>query len=140
MEKIKTILYSGFPAIGKSYFYNKSKLKVLDSDSSLFNKKHFPENYIKHIRENIGKVDVILISSHDIVRDALVKNNLEFTLIYPSIELKDEFISRCVKRGSDDNFINLISKNWNEWITQLKKQSKCNKIELKTNQYLSDVI
>ena len=55
-----TMLYAGFPAVGKSYFYNNSDLTVLDSDSSKFDKAFFPQNYIEHIKANLGKVDVIL--------------------------------------------------------------------------------
>jgi len=135
-----TLLCAGFPAVGKSHLYNHSKLKVLDSDSSKFDKAFFPKNYIEHIKGNLGKVDIILISSHDVVRDALVKEGLDFTLVYPNIDLKDEFIERYKQRGSDEGFIKLVSGNWNDWITQLQNQNGCKKIELSTGQYLSDVI
>ena len=38
---------------------------------------------IVDIKENIGKVDYIFVSTHKEVRDALIKNNLYFTLVYP---------------------------------------------------------
>lgn len=88
----------------------------------------------------MGKVDIILISSHDVVRDALVKEGLEFTLVYPNIDLKDEFIERYKQRGSNEGFIKLVSDNWTDWIAQLQNQNGCKKIELSTGQYLSDVI
>lgn len=34
--------------------------KVLDSDSSTFDKAHFPDNYIKHIKESNEKGFTIL--------------------------------------------------------------------------------
>lgn len=56
----------------------------LDSDSSNFSwvkdengnntkerNPEFPKNYIEHIKSNIGKVDVIFVSSHKVVREAL---------------------------------------------------------------------
>ncbi len=135
-----TVLCAGFPAVGKSYFYNNTKLKVLDSDSSRFDKAFFPNNYIKHIKDNMGKVDIVLISSHDVVRDALIKEGLKFTLVYPEISLKDEFIERYKQRGSNEGFIKLVGDNWEDWITQLQNQSGCNKIELSSGQYLNDVI
>ena len=40
-NELYTLLCAGFPAVGKSYLYNHSKLKVLDSDSSKFDKAFF---------------------------------------------------------------------------------------------------
>lgn len=84
------IVISGFPGIGKSYMYNNMKdLKILDSDSSKFswvkdeegkNTKErnpdFPNNYIKHIKDNMDSSDIILVSSHKVVRDALKDNDI----------------------------------------------------------------
>jgi hypothetical protein len=137
---IETKLISGFPGVGKSYLFNNTDLKVLDSDSSTFDKNEFPSNYIKHIKYNIGKVDIILISSHKEVRDALVDNNLLFTLIYPKIELKKEYLKRYRKRGSNEGFINFISNNWENFILDLDNQKNCNKIKLNKGKYLKGII
>ena len=136
---MKTILCSGFPGIGKSHFFNNSQLKVSDSDSSKFDKDYFPQNYIDHIIKNIEKYDIICISSHKEVREALVSNNLFFFLVYPHISLKNEYIERFLKRGSDKAFINLLSKNWNNWIEELNYQTRCIRVVLNKNEYLSDV-
>lgn len=142
-----TIVISGFPAVGKSYLFKNKKLDVLDSDSSKFSwiKKgernpDFPNNYIKHIKENIGKVDVILVSSHKDVRDALVANDIDFILVYPDKSLKEEYLKRYEERGSPKEFIDMIDKNWNGFIDELDEQKGCEKIKLKEGQYLSDVI
>lgn len=139
-NKVETLVFAGFPGIGKSYFYKTSKLNVLDSDSSKFDKSYFPKNYIDHIKSNLGRVDIILVSSHEDVRSALVKENIHFTLVYPDINMKDEFIERYKQRGNTESFIKLISNNWHNWIIQMQNQNGCNKIELSTGKYLSDVI
>lgn len=139
----KTELISAFPGCGKSYYFEKAKEtseKVLDSDSSTFDKKEFPANYIEHIKNNMGKVDKIFISSHDVVRDALVDEGLDFTLVYPDKSIKKEYINRYKERGNDDKFVELLEKNWDEWISQLDEQEGCKKIKLKAGQYLADVI
>src|SRR5574343_786468 len=87
-----TLIVSAFPGTGKSHLFNNTKLNILDSDSSKFDKSKFPENYIKHIKENIEKVDVILVYSHKEVRNALVKNNIKFLLVYPNKSLKSEYV------------------------------------------------
>ena len=98
-KNIKTIVVSGFPGVGKSYYVNYGEGSdympqgfAIDSDSSTFDKSNFPKNYIEHIKENIGKVKIIFVSSHKEVRDALVKNNIDFTLAYPNIDLTELMI------------------------------------------------
>jgi phosphosulfolactate synthase (CoM biosynthesis protein A) len=136
----KTIIISAFPGCGKSHlFRNKGEKNILDSDSSTFDKSNFPQNYIQHIKSNIGSADLILVSSHKEVRDALVENGIDFTLVYPNRQIKDEYIKRYIDRGNNENFVNLLQKNWDNWMNELDEQIGCEKVELKTGQYLSDV-
>lgn len=136
----ETKLYSGFPGTGKSYFFKYSEGVVLDSDSSNFDKEHFPQNYIDHIKNNIGVADIICISSHKEVRDALLENGLEFTLIYPDISLKEEYLQRYLDRGSPQGFIDLISNNWDSWVGELPNQQGCEHLVLNESQFISDII
>ena len=139
---MKTLVISAFPGCGKTHFFNNNKDKIiLDSDSSLFSwiekgvrNPDFPENYIKHIKNNIGKVDIILVSSHKVVRDALVENGIEFTLVYPSRDIKKSYIQRYIDRGSDENFIKLLTNKWDEFLDELENQQHCKKIELQKGQ------
>jgi len=140
LDTKETELVSAFPGTGKSYYFNNTSKDVLDSDSSKFDKSDFPENYIRHIKENMGKVDVILISSHEEVRDALVDADLEFTLIYPDKSLKDEYLERYEERGNDDKFVKLLYENWDNWLDDVAKQEGSKHIVLESGQYLSDVI
>jgi len=136
-----TMLLSAFPGTGKSHlFRNPGNKVILDSDSSTFDKSDFPANYIRHIKENIGKADIICISSHEEVRNALVENDLYFTLIYPDISLKEDYVERYIERGSPEGFVNLISKNWDQWISELDNQEGCDKLVLQKGEYISDVI
>ncbi len=140
-DSINTMVISAFPGCGKShYFRNNSDKIVLDSDSSTFDKSDFPRNYIQHIKENIGKVDIIMVSSHKEVRDELVKNGIEFTLVYPESNIKEDYIQRYIDRGSPESFIKLLNNNWENWISELEEQTGCDKVKLKKGQYLSDVI
>lgn len=136
----KAILISAFPGTGKTYLTYCSIKKILDSDSSKFDKKEFPKNYINHINENIYKVDIILISSHNEVRKALVDNGLEFLLVYPDITLKNEYLQRYRKRGSDEVFIKLLELNWYSWIYGLQNQDSCIHVVLQSGLYLSDYL
>lgn len=147
--KIKIV--SGFPATGKSYYTEQSlkkfKFIISDSDSSRYSwirkgerNPNFPNNYIQHIKQIIGTRDFIFVSSHEIVRNALVKEKIPFILVYPHISLKNEYIQRLTERGNNDLFIQLISDNWELWIRQLWEQKSCFHIELKSNEYISTII
>ena len=136
----ETMVVSAFPGCGKTHLFNNTDKKILDSDSSKFDKTQFPQNYIEHIKSNIGKCDIILVSSHKDVRDALVKNGIKFTLVYPKRELKDDYINRYIQRGSPPAFIKLLENNWDIWITEMDNQVGCDKIKLDKGEYLSDVI
>lgn len=133
----RTFVISAFPACGKSYCFNnyQDKLSMLDSDSSEFSwikdenrnnttkrNPDFPQNYIKHIKDNIGKVDVIFVSSHEVVRKALAINEIKTLIVYPNKNLKDEWIRRFKERGDNDKFIRFISDNWDKFINDIEKE------------------
>jgi len=129
---MKTKIISAFPGTGKSYYHIKYPGITLDSDSSNFSwvkdengnntkerNPEFPQNYINHIKENIGKYKYIFVSSHKEVRDALLDNCLFFYVVYPNERRKDEFLERYRSRGNDEKFIQLISDNWEKWIREI---------------------
>lgn len=143
--KKETLIISGFPGVGKTSLYNSKSddLIILDSDSSTFDKSEFPENYIKHIKENIGKVDIILVSSHKDVRLALDSNKIKYILIYPNLSLKEEYLERYRLRGSVQPFIDLISKNWELWIKEIiehEPSEYLTKIELESGEFVTDFL
>ena len=167
-----TKVIAAFPACGKTYYVENREEDniVLDSDSSKFSwmniidqqyefknrgKKNyiekynkvrnpnFPNNYIEHIKENIGKVDYIFVSTHDIVRQALKEANIEFAVVFPEQSLKEEWIGRCFLRGSDTEFCNLIAKEWDNWMLQMEEEVVINGrkyYRLKHGEYLSDAM
>jgi len=158
MKYKPTVVISAFPACGKSYMfnnYNGKPFTMLDSDSSEFswikdengnNTKerdpNFPDNYIKHIKGNMGKVDIIFVSSHEVVRGALNQNKINFFMVYPNKNMKTEWIRRFKERGNNEGFISFISNNWDNFIDEIEQEEKCLKERLRwdnpfiTNEYL----
>jgi len=147
----KTVVISAFPGIGKTYYQQHSDLKVLDSDSSGYSwaiidgvksrNPDFPMNYVEHIKENIGKVDVILVSSHKEVRKALVKANIPYVIVYPASSLKNEYLNRYKKRGNDEGFIDMMKKNYSSFISEIEKENGYSKVRLHDDEaYLTDII
>lgn len=162
MDK-NTKIISAYPCCGKSYIFNnvnevfqgeEENIVVLDSDSSLYSwletsdneeKKRnpdFPNNYIQHIKENIGKVDYIFVSSHSVVRQALADANIKFTLVVPDKKLLNDWVVKMYNRGNDDNFINTQIDNWDKWLNEIdeEKGTYSKLIKLTKNEYLADVI
>lgn len=144
---IKTVIISGFPGIGKSYFYNNNHktLKISDSDSSRFDKKDFPNNYIKHIKKLIkeGDYDFILVYSHKEVREEMIKNKIDFMLVYPEKYLKKSYIERYKERGSPEAFINMMEEKFESFVNECENTTSdfVTKISLKVpSETLNDVI
>lgn len=143
-----TKVISGFPGVGKSTLFRDGKGKSMyDSDSSLYSwisagvrNPEFPANYIERIEASLGCIDYIFVSSHKVVRDALKEAGIEYTLVYPDIESKQEYIGRYISRGSDDAFIDFMYSNWDEFIDEIELEDYPEMIKLKQGEYLADLV
>jgi hypothetical protein len=135
-EKIpehNTIIVLGFPGVGKSKateILRERGFRVSDSDSSMFPKDGFPDNYIQHIKECClhHSFDIMFISSHEVVRKSIFNsrflfNNFPIYICYPDKKLKDEYICRYKERGNNEKFIELLSENFEKWIDDIEKES-----------------
>lgn len=160
--KKNTKIISAYPCCGKTYVTeNTTELfrdedyipKVIDSDFSKFSwiikedgtkerNSEFPDNYIQHIKDNIGKVDFIFVSSHKEVREALARNNIKFTIVVPEKNLLTDWMIKMYDRGNDNDFIDNQINNWDKWLTEIdeEKNTYSRIIKLKKHEYLSDVI
>jgi hypothetical protein len=129
---MRTKIISAFPGTGKSYYHKKYPNETLDSDSSNFSwikdedgnntkerNPNFPENYIEHIKSNVGKYKYIFVSSHKEVRDALLDSCIFFYIVYPEGSRKEEFLKRYKDRGNPEGFVKLVDENWNSWLAEI---------------------
>ena len=107
--------------------------KILDSDSSEFSwvkdeygnntsvrNPKFPQNYIDHIKEKMLTEDIIFVSSHEVVRDALKQSGIPYHIFYPKKEQKERWVCRFRERGNDEKFISFISDNWDKFIDDIE--------------------
>ena len=161
------LVISAFPGCGKSSIFNKAseynlapipfngdlselnkierkegQTLVFDSDSSNFDKAHFPGNYISYIKSLLEMFDdvVIFVSSHIGVREALAEAGVEYVLVYPEPYLKQQYLDRYVKRGSPEGFIKLLDDKWLEWLDSCDKdENAISHYKLSNGQYLSDL-
>lgn len=134
---------SGFPGVGKSTAFKSLKehgIKVLDSDSSTFDKAHFPDNYLKHIEDRLNEGYVLLISSHEEVRKGLEKRGIDYTLVYPEAEAKEEYLQRYRERGSPDAFVEMMDKKWEEFIMSCEESGAKTHVRLYEGVYLDTAL
>jgi len=140
----ETKIVSAFPGTGKTYYTHGDYVPqgfALDSDSSSFSKNElFPFNYIDHIKEKfeIREHKIIFISTHKLIREAMVREGLPFTLVYPMRGLRHEYIKRYYDRGSSPEFIDLLNKNWDTWLADLEQQPGCTRIVLGKGEFISN--
>ena len=157
-KKFESKVISTFAGLDKTTYAKKTP-NCIDLESSWWSKipiqKHseferqefennpeFPQNYIKHIQELIeeGEYEFILISSSIYVQEELIKNNIFYYLIYPTLDKKEEYINRYKKRGSNEKFINCITRNWDERLKHhMETKTGCINIQTTAN-YLEDVL
>lgn len=151
-------IISAFPGIGKTTLVQINKnyidlessdYKWIDIDKTLPIEERkgtaktinpdFPNNYIKKINELTGMGFNVLISSHKEVREALQAQGIKYTIILPSLDMKDEMISRYLSRGNQESFVNLLKTNYEKFVGDLSIDTN-EKIILKSGQYLSDLV
>jgi hypothetical protein len=134
----QTTIISAFPGMGKSSI---EKDGHIDLDSSVFPKDQFPINYVNRIVSLIGGCDVLFVSSHKEVRDELRRRDIQFTLVFPSVDSKDQFLLRYKQRGNSQEFIDKISNNWEDWINDCRNDVRpyaFDRWEISGLRYLSD--
>ena len=148
----KAIVICGFPGVGKTSVAN-NRTNILDAESSAFSwnwnpedlekgrerNPEFPANYIRFIKENMDRYDVILASSHQAVRDALKAEGIGYIIVAPYPTTKNEYMIRYLQRGSDIEFIDQLYYSWNPFIEDLVNDG-APLIWLEDGKYLSDVL
>ena len=133
-SKVKPQIISAFPGTGKTRYCELSE-SALDLDSSGYSK----QDYIPAIISNMGNGKTLLVSTHENVRSQLLDMGIPFLLVYPELELKSEYLDRYKHRGSSPQFIDLMDRNWKDFILSCSKQSGCIHLVLKSGEYLSDI-
>lgn len=146
-----------YTATGKSTVGRKYS-NVIDMESTLFKyvntkaeneqdkgtireiDKDYPANYFDALMSVKDKYDYILISD-SICNEWLKKYGFPYWQVYPSIELKDEYLQRMKERGNNADFINYQEKLWEIWVNGCKNDKHAEKhIELKSGQHVEDVL
>lgn len=148
----KAIVIAGFPGIGKSFLFKHKDIKAADSDSSLFSwitvdgvrkrNPDFPRNYIEHIQKASRKNDVVLVSTHADVRNALDAAGICYALVYPTHKCKQEYINRYVSRESPKAFCDMMSQKFDDFVSECMDHAspEAHHYQLHKQQFLSTIL
>lgn len=143
-QSSSTIVIAAMPCLSKTTYCSKHE-DSKDLESSLYSRKQdntrneeFPGNYINmlkwHLVNNNWKY--IFTACHKVVRDAMKADNIKFYILYPAVERKEEILNLCRERGNSEEFINMLSANWETWIEEIKQEE--NAYELAAGEFISD--
>lgn len=142
-----TRIIAAFPGVGKTHYYLNSNANVLDLDlapylwlDGVIRHPDYPDNYVTEIKNNVGKIDLLLVSLYTEVRKQLLVQDIAYELVYPSRELKEEYLERYRSRGNPDSFVTFMLNKWDEMISELEKECIKSKIVLKRGEYLSNIL
>lgn len=135
------IIISGFSNIGKSSLGKFKNVHYIDLDTCYFNKiDNWVNIYIECLLGLKEKYDYVLITTYGDVLHELNKRKIKYYLVYPNIELKEEYRQRAISRGSDKEFVDGFFSRWDIHINDCINNPNKNKIVLNKNEYLSDII
>lgn len=102
---------------------------------------NFVKDYVDSIDAANESYDYIFISSQPSVLEELESRNIPYSVAYPSIESKNEYIERYKNRGNNAQFIKLMDKNFETFVNSMRNNEKAvHHIQIKEGQYLLDAI
>lgn len=137
---VDTVLCAAFCGTGKSFICKNSEINAIEIEYWKYKDNGLQHEYVRTIRENIGKYDFIFISTDPDGLKLLNDEGFDITLVYPKNELRNEYLDRYIDRDSPYEFIGTFMKHWNMWIDELKKLEFCKHIVLDAGEYLLNVI
>lgn len=94
------MIISGFTGIGKSTIANSSTKRIIDLESSDFNKADntWYETYCKVAKRLSDQGYIVFVSCHSDVRNWFKYHNIPYVVIYPEKDLENEWTMKLQKR------------------------------------------
>lgn len=140
----------GFSGVGKSTAEQKNR-SIYDLESSGWSwdfkhdpptrKPDFPANYIDNLERMMEDLpcSAFLLSCHAEVRRELQNRGIPYIIVMPRPQLKNEYLKRWLRRGSDMEFIEHMNDAWDDMISSCQEDS-APIIYLDSDEYISDLL
>ena len=157
----KGIIVAGFGAIGKTTLQQKYK-DVIDMESGMYQwdnvgfedipyekrkgttnrmkNNEWPQNYFKAILEAQKKYKIVLTSMHWDLLNFFENNNIEYYLVFPSLDSEKILEKRCYDRGNNKIFIDKLKNNLKDWYYKISDYNPKKILNIEKNEYLEDVL
>ena len=97
----------------------------------------FYEALLNAYRQSPDKLFVI--PSESSVLAWLTEDRIPFLLVYPEVELKEEYRQRYLSRGNSPEFLRIFIGYWDAWMASVRRSGGVH-LELKQGEYLSDIL
>ena len=110
------LIICGFAGIGKTTVAH-NVVNVVDLESTPFEKDW--QRYVKVARHMADNGYIVLVSCHKELREEFYRQGIAYTLALPSKDKKECHIKRYEDRGNTDGFIQLLSNNWDSFLSVL---------------------
>lgn len=138
-SSLPTKIVSAFPGTGKTYACENLN-GIIELEGWRYHGSDFPDNYVSAIKDTTPNFQYVLISTNKEVLDKLEEEDLDFSIVYPSTQLKTEYLERYATRGSSIDFMEMLQDNWEKWINELEERENTLKIQLEQGEYLSSLL
>ena len=133
----RSIVIAGFPGVGKTSAA--TRVGWIDVESCPFHwvfdpedpnepmkeKQNWVDHYVNYIEKLIKEDNhsVIMVSTHNKVREAMHNRGIKFVVVAPISKLKNEYMVRYLRRGSDCDFLYHMDKHFEEYVRDLIYES-----------------
>ena len=115
------MIICGFPGTGKTTMAKSHGGCWVDLESTPFEKDW--TRYAKVADHMSRQGYKVMVSTHKELLREFEAAEISYTVVVPPIEDKEEYIARYEHRGNTEEFITLLSDNWEKWIRELISNS-----------------
>lgn len=117
--------------------YDHKNHSLLETPDGAIDNLEFPSNYIEYVfLRNNGHLTTPVLSAHPEVIDELIKRDVKFAVVLPSISFKERYLERLYPY-SDDKFIKSIIDNYEGTVERyIKAGYECFFIDGENHKYL----
>lgn len=102
-----TQLVLGFWGVGVTTLVK----RINDAGGKAIESRDYPIDVHEIQKQQDAGFTVFGYINRDVIQ-TLENEEMEFTLVYPALFCKDEYITRLVKKGANLSFVDLASKRW----------------------------